>query len=219
MTEYSIKRRRLGVTAIAVALAVVVLDQILKFWVKTSFYLGEDLEILPFFHLRFIQNNGMAFGMEIGSKLLLTSFRIILVGFLVFYITKLVKAARVPIGYLISVALVTAGAFGNIIDCVFYGEIFTNPYPPQMAELVPLGEGYGAWFHGLVVDMLYFPLFAFHWPQWMPFVGGQEFSFFDPVFNLADSAICVGMFLIILFYSKYLGGKWYETENDAEESK
>lgn len=205
-------RKRLTLAAIAVAVLVVLFDQALKFWVKTSFYLGEDLEILPFFQLRFIQNNGMAFGMEFGSKLLLTVFRMVLVGVLIWYMCRLVKAAKVPVGYMVAVALVTAGAFGNIIDCVFYGEIFTNPYPPQTATLVPFGEGYGTWFHGLVVDMLYFPLFEFTWPQWMPLVAGRTFSFFDPVFNLADAAITVGMFMVILFYSKYLGRQWYEPE-------
>ena len=150
--------------------------------------------------------------MEFGSKLLLTIFRMSLVGLLVWYICRLVKAAKVPVGYMVAVALVTAGAFGNIIDCVFYGEIFTNPYPPETATLVPIGTGYGTWFHGLVVDMLYFPLFEFQWPQWLPLVGGQTFSFFDPVFNLADAAITVGMFMVILFYSKYLGRQWYEPE-------
>lgn len=205
-------RKPLMWAAIGVAVLVVVLDQALKFWVKTSFYLGEDVELLPFFQLRFIQNNGMAFGMEFGSKLLLTIFRMSLVGLLVWYICRLVKAAKVPVGYMVAVALVTAGAFGNIIDCVFYGEIFTNPYPPETATLVPIGTGYGTWFHGLVVDMLYFPLFEFQWPQWLPLVGGQTFSFFDPVFNLADAAITVGMFMVILFYSKYLGRQWYEPE-------
>lgn len=205
-------RKRLTAAAIVVALLVVLLDQALKFWIKTSFYLGEDMELLPFFHLRFIQNNGMAFGMEFGSKLLLTIFRIALVGVLIWYMCRLVRAAKVPVGFMIAVALVTAGAFGNIIDCVFYGEIFTNPYPPQHAELVPIGQGYGTWFHGLVVDMLYFPLFEFTWPQWMPGLGGRVFSFFDPVFNLADAAITVGMFMVILFYSKYLGSKWYEPD-------
>ena len=102
-------------------------------------------------------------------------------------------------------ALITAGAFGNIIDCVCYGEFFTNPYPPTVARLVPWGEGYGGVFHGLVVDMLYFPLFTFTWPSWMPWFGGHEFSFFDPVFNIADAAITVGMIAIVLFYTRYIG--------------
>lgn len=199
------KNSRLALIAWAVIAAVIIIDQAVKLWVKTHFYLGEDLEILSWFHLRFIQNNGMAFGIELGSKLFLTLFRMVLVGFLVWYIVRLVRAAKVPAGYMAAVALVTAGAFGNIVDCVFYGEIFNNPYPPQTASFVPWGEGYGGIFHGYVVDMLYFPLFSFRWPQWMPVVGGDMFSFFDPVFNIADAAITVGMAMIILFYSKWIG--------------
>lgn len=209
--EFS-RSRRLGILAAVIICALIIVDQLVKIWVKTSFYLGEDIEILPFFHLRFIQNNGMAFGIELGSKLFLTFFRITLVGLLVWYITRLVKAARVPAGFIVSVALVTAGAFGNIIDCVFYGEIFNDPYPPQLARFVPWGEGYGGLFQGYVVDMLYFPLFSFHWPDWMPIIGGKLFSFFDPVFNIADAAITVGMAMIILFYTKYLGDTKTESE-------
>ena len=210
----NISSKRLAAVAVVTAAAVIVLDQLMKFWVKTNFYLGEDVEILSWFHLRFIQNNGMAFGMEFGSKLMLTCFRIGLVSVLTWYLARLVKAALVPVGYIVAVALVCAGALGNIIDCVFSGEIFTNPYPPEVATTVEFGHGYGTWFHGLVVDMLYFPLFSFQWPQWIPWVGGTAFSFFDPVFNLADAAITVGMFMVILFYSKYLGRKWYAPSAD-----
>lgn len=198
------KSRKMVTLTVAVIAAVIVIDQAVKLWIKTHFYLGEDVELLPWFHIRFIQNNGMAFGIELGSKLFLTLFRIVLVGALVWYLTLLIKAAKIPAGYLVSVCLVTAGAFGNIVDCVIYGEIFNNPYPPEVASFVPWGEGYGGLFHGYVVDMLYFPLFSFTWPQWVPFVGRSVFSFFDPVFNIADSAITVGMALIILFYSKWL---------------
>ena len=201
-----------AIVAIAVMAAVIIIDQLVKIWVKTHFYLGEDLEILPWFHLRFIQNNGMAFGIELGSKIFLTTFRIVLVGFLVWYMWRLCRAARVPVGYMAAVALVTAGAFGNIIDCVFYGEIFDNPYPPRLAQFVPWGHGYGGLLTGYVVDMLYFPLFAFTWPQWIPGIGGTEFSFFDPVFNIADAAITVGMAIIILFYSKYLSSGYISSD-------
>ena len=196
--------RRYGLIAVAVALTIIILDQLLKVWVKTHFFLGEDLQILPFFQLRFIQNNGMAFGMEFGSKLFLTIFRIIVVVLLTWYIVKLIKKPEVCCGYIVTLVLIAAGALGNIIDCVFYGEIFTNPMPFEVATFVPWGEGYGTLFHGLVVDMLYFPLFSFEWPQWMPILAGKTFSFFDPVFNLADASITVGILLLICFYTKYL---------------
>lgn len=193
-----------GVITLIIIALIIILDQVLKIWVKTHFYWGESVEILPFFELRFVQNPGMAFGWQLGSKLFLTVFRIIAVIFLAVYLVKLRKVKLVPLGYLVCVAMILAGAFGNIIDCVCYGEIFDNPYPPQVAKFVPWGDGYGTLFHGMVVDMLYFPLFSFTWPQWIPFVGGTVFSFFDPVFNLADASISVGMIVLIIFYHKYI---------------
>ena len=199
--------------ATGIILSVLIIDQIIKVWVKTNFYLGEDYEIFSWFHLRFIQNNGMAFGMEFGSKLLLTLFRIVAVSLGIWYLVRLCRNPRIPAGYVAVISLVVAGAAGNIADCLVYGEIFTNPYPPEVASVVSWGEGYGSLFHGLVVDMFYFPLFSFIWPEWMPLVGGEVFSFFDPVFNFADAAITVGMLALILFYYKYLGG-----ENESAES-
>ncbi len=193
-----------GWLSLIIILVVLVLDQLLKIWVKTNFYLGEHVDILPFFQLRFVENPGMAFGWELGSKLFLTIFRIVVVIFLGVYLYKLRRVDKVPTGYVVCVALIIAGAAGNIFDCVFYGEIFNNPYPPVVAQFVPWGQGYAPLFHGKVVDMLYFPLFSFTWPEGMPFVGGKLFSFFDPVFNLADSAISVGMVVLLLFYSKYV---------------
>lgn len=192
--------------AVIIILAVIVVDQAIKVYVKTSFYWGEDYQIFSWFHIKFIQNNGMAFGMEMGPKLFLTLFRIVVVGLLIWYLARITRGRRVPLGYVATISLITAGAAGNIIDCVFYGEIFTNPLPPQVATFVPWGDGYAGLFHGLVVDMFYFPLFSFVWPEWMPFFGGQEFSFFDPVFNFADAAICVGIFILLIKYYRYLGG-------------
>jgi len=194
----------MALVAWSIVALVILADQFCKFWIKTHFYLGEDYTVFPWFHIHFIQNNGMAFGLDFLNKYLLTFLRIGLFGYLIWYIKRLCSLGRAPWGYLVSVALVAAGAVGNILDCVFYGEIFTNPAPPLTAEIVPWGEGYGKLFQGLVVDMLYFPLFSFDWPEWLPLLGGRTFSFFDPVFNIADAAISIGMIAVICFYFKYL---------------
>lgn len=198
--------RRHATVAAIIILTVIVLDQILKFWVKTTFYLGEDMQIFPWFHLLFIENNGMAFGMTIGSKLALTIFRLVVVTLLGIYLAKVCRIPRVPTGYVVCLALIIAGAAGNIFDCVFYGVVFNNPMPPQVATFLPAGGGYAPWFMGKVVDMLYFPLFSFVWPTWMPLVGGTEFEFFHPVFNLADAAISVGVIALVIFYHRYILG-------------
>ncbi len=205
-----------GQTAVAIVLAVIIIDQIIKVWVKTSFYLGEDVELTSWFHLRFIENPGMAFGMTLGSKLFLTIFRIIAVSLLVWYITRLCRDKSATKGYVACIALITAGAGGNIVDCVFYGEIFSNPFPPEVASIVPWGDGYGELFHGMVVDMFYFPLFSFTWPEWMPLIGGKVFSFFDPVFNFADAAITIGFIILIFGYYRYLGGKKKDEATESE---
>lgn len=206
-----------GWWAVIISLAVIIIDQLIKIYVKTSFYWGEDYEIFSWFHIKFIQNNGMAFGMEMGPKLFLTLFRIIVVGLLIWYLVRLSRNPRTPIGYIATISLIAAGAFGNIIDCVFYGEIFNNPMPPQVATFVPWGHGYGSLFHGLVVDMFYFPLFSFNWPDWMPVIGGETFSFFDPVFNFADACICVGIFILLVRYYRYLGGDKVDRKKESKE--
>lgn len=193
-----------GLLALGVILLVIILDQALKIWIKTHFYLGEEYVITSWFRLYFIENNGMAFGMELGSKLFLSVFRIFLAIGLIWYLWKLRTSTTVKTGYVVCVALITAGAIGNIIDCMLYGLIFNNPIPPQVATLFPPEGGYATLFHGRVVDMLYFPLFSFTWPQWMPWVGGEHFLFFQPVFNLADAAISVGIILVLLFYTRFL---------------
>lgn len=196
--------RRRGLLVAGIILTILLADQVLKFWVKTNFYLGESLEIFSWFQLVFIQNNGMAFGWEIGSKLLLTLLRIATVGFLIFYICRIHGRKECRTGYLVCLALVVAGAAGNIVDCMFYGLIFNNPLPPEVAQVFPANGGYSTFLHGLVVDMFYFPLCEWDWPAWMPIIGGRHFMFFRPVFNLADAAISVGMVALILFYSNQI---------------
>ena len=203
-----------GLLATGVILLVVILDQILKIWVKTGFYLGEDYRMFDWFQLVFVQNNGMAFGMEMGSKLFLTLFRIVAVGVLIWIIARLRNRPWVSCGFMVCIALITAGAAGNIIDCVFYGLIFNNPMPPEVAVMFPEGGGYAPVFHGMVVDMFYFPLCSFNWPGGVPWVGGENCLFFQPVFNLADAAISVGMIVLILFYGKQLSADHQAQETE-----
>lgn len=188
----------------AIIFGILIIDQVVKIYVKTHFYLGETHQVFSWFQIAFIQNNGMAFGWEIGSKLLLTLLRIVVVGFLVYYLSRIISRPEAKKGYLVCMSLIIAGAFGNIIDCAFYGLVFDNPAPPAVAQLLPPDGGYGTFLHGLVVDMLYFPIVDWVWPSWMPFVGGGYFLFFSPVFNIADAAISVGIILLILFYSSQI---------------
>ena len=186
---------------IAIFILIVATDQIMKIWVKTSFYLGEDLPLTSWWHLKFIENNGMAFGLELWNKYVLTFGRIIAVALFIWFVVSIRNVRGLRIGFFVAMALITAGAAGNIFDCVFYGRIFNNPMPPAMAQIFPASGGYAGWFEGRVVDMMYFPLFDFYWPEWIPFIGGTYFEFFQYIFNIADASICVGVFLLILFYS------------------
>lgn len=202
-------------------------DQLLKIWVKTHFYLGEDLELTTWFHLKFIENNGFAFGIEWLNKYVLTFGRIIAVALFIWMMVKVLKMRDLRKGFLVSFALIIAGAAGNIFDCVFYGELFSNPMPPEIAVVFPQGGGYAGWFEGRVVDMLYFPLFSFTWPEWMPVIGGKPFEFFQYIFNIADSAITIGVLMMLFFYSKdasialnrIFNGKENCKENSNEDTK
>jgi signal peptidase II len=156
--------------------------------------------------IHFVENNGMAFGISLGGKigkLVLSLFRIFAVGFLIYYIKKLIEA-RQSMGVLICFALILAGAIGNIIDSAFYGMIFSeSPYHGGLAQIFPETGGYSSFLHGKVVDMLYFPLIDTYWPEWLPIVGGDRFQFFKPVFNIADSAISVGIISLLLFQRQF----------------
>ena len=145
----------------------------------------------------------MAFGWEFFDKLFLTIFRIGAVIAIIYYIHLLIKR-KARLSYLLVISLIMAGALGNIIDCMFYGVIFSESTHSAIASFVPIGEGYSEWFYGKVVDMFYFPIIDTHWPEWMPFVGGEHFIFFSPIFNFADAAISCGIIALILFYGKYL---------------
>ena len=192
-----------GQLSALIVIAVLFIDQIIKIWVKTSMYLHESIKITDWFYIYFTENNGMAFGMEIFNKFFLTSFRVIAAIAIAWLLVQYVKK-NYKTGFLVCVSLILAGAVGNIIDCVLYGEIFSESTRATLANFVPLGEGYSDWFYGKVVDMFYFPIIDTHWPQWMPFVGGEHFIFFSPIFNFADAAISCGIITLILFYGKYL---------------
>ncbi len=200
-TALSHSARNVGWLVAIIALAVIVADQAMKIWVKTSFYMGEDLALTSWFHLKFIENNGMAFGLELTSKIVLTLGRMLAVGLFVWLIVKLRDVAGLRRGFWVAVAMITAGAAGNIFDCVFYGRIFNNPLAPDIAVMFPEGGGYADWFEGRVVDMLYFSFFDFYWPEWIPVIGGRYFEFFQYIFNIADASICIGVCLLIFFYS------------------
>lgn len=192
-----------GAVALLIIILVIAADQILKIWIKTHFYLGEQLVITDWFRLLFVENNGMAFGMEVGSKLFLSVFRVVALIAGCWYLWKIKDNARFATGFVVCIGLIIAGTAGNIIDCIFYGVMFNDPFPPEVATMFPPDGGYAPLLHGKVVDMLYFPLFSFVWPQWMPLVGGETFLFFQPVFNIADAAISVGIIIILIFYSKF----------------
>jgi signal peptidase II len=196
-----------GLWAIIVILLILLADQALKIWIKTHLMLYEDIRITDWFLLRFVENNGMAMGIEVGRKIFLTVFRLVASVLIIYYLYTLIKR-EYKLGYILCVSLIFAGAAGNILDSIFYGVIFTdspvyNPnMPHQVAAFFPPVGGYSAWFHGRVVDMFYFPLFEFRWASWIPFVGGQEFLFFRYIFNVADASISVGIFILLLFYRK-----------------
>ena len=206
-----------GRLATLIIVAILLIDQAIKIWVKTSMTLHESIRVTDWFYITFIENMGMAFGMQLGSKIVLSLFRVVAIGVLGYYIWQQVnKNART--GYIVCLSLVLAGAAGNLIDCMFYGMIFNESSPYYLSYFVDFGTGYAPFLMGKVVDMFYFPLIETDWPTWMPFVGGQHFVFFSPVFNFADASISVSVVLLLLFYREEISKITLKKEtNNVEE--
>lgn len=190
--------------AVAIVVAILLIDQIIKIEVKTNMTLGEAKRVTDWFYIEFIENNGMAYGMKFINKLVLSLFRLFAIGFIGYYLAKIIKKNVAPFGYIVLIAMVLAGAAGNLIDCLFYGLIFDASTPFTVSQFVPFGEGYSTFLHGKVVDMFYFPIIQTTWPEWVPYFGGSEYVFFSPVFNFADACISVGVVALLLFYRKQL---------------
>ena len=180
---------------------ILVIDQIVKIWVKTHMYIGQDIPLIgDWCLLRFVENEGFAFGISFGGaagKYVLSLFRIVASGALAWYLFRQIKKGA-KTSLVICLTLILVGAIGNLIDSCFYGLIF-NQSSFQVASLFPPEGGYAPFLQGKVVDMFYFPLFEFDWPTWMPFIGGDHFSFFDAIFNVADASITIGAFWLIIY--------------------
>lgn len=204
---------------------ILIIDQIVKFYIKLNYPIGGGFNILgqDWARIHFIENKGMAFGLSFGGeigKYILSIFRIFMVGFLIYFLRSIIKSKE-AFGLQVSFALIIAGAIGNIIDSAFYGLIFndSSPHRNNIAELFPEGGGYAPFLQGKVVDMFHFPMINSHFPDWMPIWGGDAFSFFRPVFNVADSSISIGVVLILLFYrSFFISDKKQEEEIDTDDS-
>ena len=196
------KKRAAWLSVLLIAVLLVT-DQVIKIAVKTNMRLYESIWIADWFQIHFIENNGMAFGLSFINKYVLTIFRIVAVTLIAIYLRRQIgQGARTV--YVVLLSMLLAGAAGNIIDCMFYGEIFTASSPSYVSYLVPFGHGYSGFLTGKVVDMFYFPLIVTTWPEWMPFVGGEEFIFFSPVFNFADACVSVAVVALLLFCRREL---------------
>lgn len=189
-----------------IVILLLIIDQAVKLWIKTNMTLGESIPVFgSWFQIYFIENNGMAFGMQFGGvfgKFLLSSLRIVLIGFIIYYIVKLLKLDS-PRGVLTGMALILVGAAGNVVDSLFYGLIFNESTFTSVATIFPEGGGYAPFLFGKVVDMLYFPIIDTTLPDWVPFWGGEHFVFFRPIFNIADSCITIGVGYLMIFHRKF----------------
>lgn len=197
------KYTKRGLAVLLFVSILLVIDQIIKISVKTGMCLHESIRVTDWFYISFIENSGMAYGMTFVNKLVLSLFRIVAISVVGWYLCRQIKRGARMV-YVICLALVFAGALGNLIDCMFYGLIFNASSPYYVSYFVPFGHGYAPFLMGKVVDMFYFPLIVTTWPEWMPLCGGEQFIFFSPVFNFADSCISVGVVLLLLFCRKEL---------------
>jgi len=206
-----------GRMAILIIVAILLIDQAIKIWVKTNMTLHESITITSWWKILFIENNGMAYGLELGSKLFLTLFRIAAIAVIGYYTCLQIKA-KARWGYIVCLAMVIAGAAGNLIDCMFYGLAFNASSDFYTSYFVPFGTGYAPFMMGKVVDMFYFPLIVTTYPDWVPWVGGDEFIFFSPIFNFADASISVAVALLLLFYRKELSEISLSRKKERERS-
>ena len=198
-----------------IIILILLVDQISKIYIKTHFVLGEGEKVFSWFHILFIENNGMAWGAKLSDflffisdrtgKLFLTLFRLTAIVGIGYWLVNTIRIKGSKI-LIIAISLIFAGALGNIIDSVFYGVLFSDSYG-EISSFLPKGEGYDALFHGRVVDMLHFPIWKGYLPEWLPFIGGQYFTFFEPVFNIADMAISSGIGLLLFFNKKAFSKK------------
>ena len=187
--------------SLIILLSILIVDQVSKILVKTNMTLHESIEIFSWFKIMFIENNGMAYGMELGSKLLLSLMRFVLIAILVQYVLRELRNNS-RWGYIVCLVMIVAGAVGNMIDGMFYGVVFDASTPYTVSTFVEPGDGYSSFLYGKVVDMLCFPIIDTVLPDWVPFYGGEPYVFFSPVFNIADSSISVAVALLLLFYRK-----------------
>lgn len=204
-----------GRLSLFITIGILFLDQLIKIVVKTNMYYGEEIQITNWFYIKFIENNGMALGLQIFPKALQTIFRIIAAIIIMRYIFIIVRA-NLKKGYIVCISLILAGALGNIFDSIFYGAIFSASTYSSISTFVEIGEGYSDWLYGKVVDMFYFPLIEANWPDWIPFIGGSHFIFFSPIFNLADVSISCGIVILFLFYTKQGGRTLSLIKNDIK---
>ncbi len=207
--------RKKYILATITVILILLIDQIVKISVKTSLFSGQEIEVIKnFFYIHFTENPGMAFGMVFGGdsgKLFLSIFRLVAIGGITYFLIRSIKR-DMHTGFIFSVALILAGAAGNMIDCAFYGLIFDDS-TNRLAALFPAHGGYGTFLKGNVVDMFYFPMIHGHFPAWVPKFGGDEFTFFNAIFNVADSSISVGVAIIFIFQGKFFPTDEVLTEN------